>query len=80
MATCLINSMATETKDIAFMEEWKNIPKEEKVFVRATILKEAADFIEDKAYKDFGINNKAMGMEISKLILSIKNSEKQNSE
>lgn len=48
----------------------KNWQKAERVMVRGTITKEAAEFLENEAFKDFGMMKKgAIGMELTKLIL-----------
>ena len=69
MSTCLTNIMA---KDKDFMLRWKNTPTDEKEYVRATILGEAAEYLNKKAFEDFGMHNAAVGMEISKLVLIAK--------
>jgi len=69
MAICLTKPMA---KDTTFMEEWKDTPKDDKEYLRATILKEAAEYLNKKAFEDFGMHNAAVGMELSKLILIAK--------
>lgn len=57
-----------ETKQ--FEKDWS---KAERVMVRGMITKEAAEFLENEAFKDFGMMKKgAIGMELTKLILSAK--------
>jgi hypothetical protein len=81
--------MATETTVI--MSEQDPMLKElesrwnaekDKVLVRATVTKDAADFLENMAFNDFGMMKKgALGMELTKLLLIAKDClEKQNSE
>lgn len=54
----------------------------EKVLIRATVTKEASDFLEEMAFKDFGMMKKgAVGLELTKLLLIAKDClDKQNSE
>lgn len=66
MAICIHEHM---TKDIDFMTKWKQLPKEDKEYVRATITAEAAEYLNKKAFEDFGMDNRAVGMALSKLIL-----------
>jgi thermostable 8-oxoguanine DNA glycosylase len=48
----------------------KNWIKADKIMVRGMITKEAAEFLENEAFKDFGMMKKgAIGMELTKLIL-----------
>lgn len=61
-------------KDEEFIKKWKNTPKEGKERLSVTILEEAADFINKKAFEDFGMHNAGVGMEISKLVLIAKKS------
>jgi hypothetical protein len=69
MANCETDCMAKDTK---FMDKWKNTPKEEKEYVRVTMLTEAAEFLNKQAFEDFGMHQSAVSMEISKLILIAK--------
>lgn len=64
-------------KDTEFMAKWKNIPKEQKEYVRATITSEAAEYLNEKAFKEFGMHNAAVGMALSKLILKAKECEEK---
>ena len=56
-------------KDEEFMEKWKNTPKRNKEYIRATILEEAAEFLNKRAFEDFGMQQGSVSMELSKLIL-----------
>lgn len=69
MSSCITDIMP---KDETFMNLWKAKTKDEKEYVRATILAEAAEYLNRKAFEDFGMHNAAVGMEISKLILIAK--------
>lgn len=69
MTTCENDIMA---KDPEFMEQWKKTPKEEKEYIRATLLSEAAEYLNRKAFEDFGMHQAAVSMEVSKLILIAK--------
>lgn len=70
------------TKTIVIMSEQDPIIKEleakwtaekDKVLVRATVTKEAAEFLEKMAFDDFGMMKKgALGMELTKLLLIAK--------
>lgn len=69
MTSCLNDNMA---KDTVFMETFRSIPKDEKEYIRATITKEAAEFIKKTAFEDFDMHNASVGMAISKLVLIAK--------
>jgi hypothetical protein len=56
-------------KDKEFLEKWKKTPQEHKENIRATILEEAAEFLNRKAFEDFGMQRGSVSMELSKLIL-----------
>ncbi len=67
----------TELNDI-FQEKWKNSKREQK---RVTLMEEALEFVNEQAYKDFGMGQSSFSMEVSKLILIAKEClEKENSE
>lgn len=71
----------TMAKDTEFLDRWKNTPKEEKEYVRVTMLTEAAEFLNKQAFEDFGMHQSAVSMEISKLVLIAKKClEKKESE
>lgn len=69
MSTCLNDIMA---KDEVFMKQWKELDKEEKEYIRATITLKAAEFINKTAFEDFGMHNASVGMAISKLVMIAK--------
>lgn len=69
MSMCIVRDMA---KDKEFIKLFKNTPKEEKTFFRATILEEANEFIEEIAVDEFGLDPRNKGMAVSKLILIAK--------
>lgn len=75
MSMCITEGMA---KDLSFMATWKKLPKEQKEYIRATITVEAAEYLNRKAFEDFGMDNRAVGMELSKLILKAKECEEKN--
>lgn len=52
-----------------FLNKWKNSGKEQK---RVSMLQEALDFVNQKAFDDFGITQSSFSMEVSKLILIAK--------
>jgi thermostable 8-oxoguanine DNA glycosylase len=60
--------MSRESEEIKeFEKKWT---VSERIMVRGMITKEAADFLENEAFKDFGMMKKgAIGMELTKLIL-----------
>ncbi len=66
MLICVNSFMA---KDKEFLEKWKSTPKENKEYIRATILDEAAEFLNRQAFEDFGMQQGSVSMELSKLIL-----------
>jgi len=66
MLICVNSYMA---KDKEFLEKWKNTSKENKENIRATILEEAAEFLNKQAFEDFGMQRGSVSMELSKLIL-----------
>lgn len=71
----------TMAKDTEFLDRWENTPKEEKEYVRVTMLTEAAEFLNKQAFEDFGMHQSAVSMEISKLVLIAKKClEKKESE
>ena len=59
-------------KDKEFMEKWKRTPKENKEYIKATILEEAAEFLNKRTFDDFGMHQASVSMELSKLILITK--------
>ena len=72
MATETINIMPKETPELRKLEATWNA-EENKILVRATVTKEASDFLESMAFNDFGMMKKgALGMELTKLILVAK--------
>jgi uncharacterized coiled-coil protein SlyX len=72
-----LNVVMTELNDI-FQEKWKNSKREQK---RVTLMEEALEFVNEQAYKDFGMGQSSFSMEVSKLILIAKEClEKENSE
>ena len=68
----LIYVNSSMAKDKEFMEKWKRTPKENKEYIRATILDEAAEFLNKQAFEDFGMQQGSVSMELSKLILIAK--------
>lgn len=67
--------MATETKYLMPKQtpELEKLEKEwneaEKVLIRGTVTEDAAEFLEEMAFKDFGMMKKgAIGMELTKLL------------
>ena len=51
--------------------QWNNDKK--RVLIRATVTQEASKFLEEQAFKDFGMLKKgAIGLELTKLILVAK--------
>lgn len=80
MAIETSNIMPKETPELRKLEATWNA-EENKILVRATVMKEASDFLESMAFKDFGMMKKgALGMELTKLILIAKDClEKQDS-
>lgn len=63
-----LNVIMTEIND-AFIEKWKSSKREQK---RVTIMEEALNFAEKRAFEDFGIGQSSLSMEVSKLILIAK--------
>jgi hypothetical protein len=63
-----LNVIMTEINDV-FMEKWKNSKREQK---RVTIMEEALEFANERAFKDFGMGQSSLSMEVSKLILIAK--------
>lgn len=57
-------------ENTAFKEKWQQ--DKEKEHVRVTILKEAAEFVGERAYKDFGLGQSSISLEISKLLMIAK--------
>jgi hypothetical protein len=65
--TCVIMKQNENTDLGSFEKEWNAA---EKVLVRGKITKEASDFLEERAFHDFGMMKKgAIGMELTKLLL-----------
>ena len=63
--------MSRESEEIKQLE--KKWSESERIMVRGMITKEAAEFLENEAFKDFGMMKKgAIGMELTKLILIAK--------
>jgi len=64
--------MPEQTTEITELEKlWNEDP--EKVLIRGKVTKEASDFLQEEAFKDFGMLKKgAVGMELTKLILIAK--------
>jgi thermostable 8-oxoguanine DNA glycosylase len=60
--------MSRESEEIKeFEKKWT---VSERIMVRGMVTKEAAEFLENEAFKDFGMMKKgAIGMELTKLIL-----------
>ena len=56
-------------ENLKFMEKWDSQKKEQK---RVSIIEEVIPFINDRAYKDFGLEPSAFSKEVSKLILIAK--------
>jgi thermostable 8-oxoguanine DNA glycosylase len=72
--------MSRESEEIKeFEKKWT---VSERIMVRGMITKEAAEFLENEAFKDFGMMKKgAIGMELTKLILIARDClEKQEKE
>lgn len=63
--------MSTKNPEITKLEaDWN---ASEKVLVRAMVTREAADFLEEMAFKDFGMMKKgAVGLELTRLLLVAK--------
>ncbi|MCZ3365444.1 MULTISPECIES: hypothetical protein [Methanobacterium] len=60
--------MSRESEEIKQLE--KKWSEAERIMVRGMVTKEAAEFLENEAFKDFGMMKKgAIGMELTKLIL-----------
>ncbi|MGB9977870.1 hypothetical protein [Methanobacterium sp.] len=60
--------MSRESEEIKQLE--KKWSESERIMVRGMVTKEAAEFLENEAFKDFGMMKKgAIGMELTKLIL-----------
>ena len=53
-----------------FLEKWKKSNKSQK---RVSIMDEAFEFASQKAFEDFGISQSSFELEISKLILTLRN-------
>lgn len=72
MAANTVLLMPEQTPEINELENlWNNDP--EKVLIRGKVTKEASDFLQEEAFKDFGMLKKgAVGMELTKLILIAK--------
>lgn len=68
MATAL-NVIMTSIENDDFLNTWKESKREQK---RVTLMEEALEFINEQAYKDFGISQSSFSMEVSKLILIAK--------
>ena len=64
----VLTVIMTELND-KFLEKWKSSKREQK---RVTLTEEALEFINEQAYKDFGISQSSFSMEVSKLILLAK--------
>lgn len=61
-----INTMTPDPKMEQYEAQWKQA---EKILIRGMITKEAAEYLEEMAFNDFGMLKKgAIGMELSKLI------------
>lgn len=69
--TTEVESTMTPSEPIsAFEAEWN---KAEKILIRGKVTKEASDFLEEQAFKDFGMMKKgAIGLELTKLLLIAK--------
>lgn len=60
--------MSRESEEIKQLE--KKWSEAERIMVRGMVTEEAAEFLENEAFKDFGMMKKgAIGMELTKLIL-----------
>ena len=68
------------TKDKEFLKYWKQLPSDKKEYVRATITSDAAEYLNKKAFEDFGMHNRAVGMALSKIILKAKEFEEKSSD
>ena len=64
----VLTVIMTELND-KFLEKWKASNREQK---RVTLTDEALEFINEQAYKDFGIGQSSFSMEVTKLILVAK--------
>ena len=72
----VLNDIMAEI-DEKFLARWKDSKKEQK---RVTLMEEALDFANERAFKDFGMGQSSVSMEISKLVLIAKDClEKQES-
>lgn len=71
MVTETVVIMPRETPEIKQLEQdWIN---SKKILVRGMVSEEAARFLEDEAFADFGMMKKgALGMELTKLLLIAK--------
>ncbi len=73
-----LNVNMPKIENTKFLTKWKVSKKEQK---RITIMQEALDFAEQRAFNDFGIIQSSLSMEVSKLILIAKDClEKQEKE
>lgn len=80
MATGIKILMLRETAELRkFESEWL---KAEKILVRGSVPSDVAEFLEKKAFEDFGMMKKgAIGMELTKLLRIAKECvEKQDAE
>ena len=80
MAADIEYFMPEQTPEINELETlWNKDP--EKVLIRGKVTKEASDFLQEEAFKDFGMLKKgAVGMELTKLILIAKNTIERQKE
>ena len=67
MAMNLVVNMTLENEE--FLQKWEKDEKEQK---RVSLMKEAFDFINIKAFEDFGVTQSSFSKEVSKLILIAK--------
>jgi len=67
MSMVLCVNMTPENEE--FLEKWNKSEKEQK---RVSLMKEALDFANNKAFEDFGMTQSSFSKEVSKLILIAK--------
>ena len=67
MAMNLCVNMTLENEE--FLQKWEKEEKEQK---RVSLMKEALDFVNNKAFEDFGMTQSSFSKEVSKLVLIAK--------
>jgi hypothetical protein len=72
MVTDTANIMPEQSLELQKLESMWNADSD-KILIRGKVTKEASDFLEEMAFKDFGMMKKgAIGLELTKLILVAK--------